>query len=667
MHWQTGWLVTLLSVAGVALYVIALMVVVTVARDRMTPTVGGILGFCIGGGTWGIAAGYQLASQGPGKQRWFGISTAAFVVLVVGWYVATMAISDRRDLLTKRRIAPVVVVGGLLTAIAVTNGLHEWLLTGRLLRHDGLVVLAPDFAPIYLVTLAFATILTLAGGIALVAYARRKHRWGASLVFLGTIALPVATGTAYHLQVGPPINLTPIAVLPAAIALAYLVLDREELGRVPVPRSTVVARMTEGLLVVDSDGRIDDANPAARELLDIDDPVGRPVGTIIPEWPDSEASQTTEITVDDGRRYLRIRVTPLDAGNTMALIEDETDRRALEQRYRAIIEESAEVNLVLDEAGRVSYVSPSVEAVHGFDPEDLEGQGAFEYVAPDDRDRVREVFEEVLADPDGEARVEYAITDANGDRRVVESLVRNLTDHPHVGGVAVTSRDVTERKARERRLEEMNERLEAFASVLSHDLRNPLEVAEIHTTLARRGDDEALDTVEQAHDRMEAMIEDILTLVRDDRTLEIESVTFGDVVDDAWDQVHTGQATLEITEDGRLLADQVRLRRILVNLFRNAITHGVPDDGDPGDLTIRAHRTEEGFAIADDGRGIDPDNRDRVFENGFTTDEDGTGLGLAIVERNAEAHDWSVEVIESWAGGTRFEFTGVDHENSYHD
>ena len=79
---------------------------------------------------------------------------------------------------------------------------------------------------------------------------------------------------------------------------------------------------------------------------------------------------------------------------------------------------------------------------------------------------------------------------------------------------------------------------------------------------------------------------------------------------------------------------------------------------DPGDAAVRVRvgRTDEGFYVADDGSGIDPEQRDAVFEPGHTTAPDGTGFGLAIVERIAEAHEWTVSVTEGREGGARFEF-----------
>ncbi len=93
---------------------------------------------------------------------------------------------------------------------------------------------------------------------------------------------------------------------------------------------------------------------------------------------------------------------------------------------------------------------------------------------------------------------------------------------------------------------------------------------------------------------------------------------------------------------------------MLENLFRNAIDHAGPA------VTVRVHKTDRGFAIADDGPGIPPEERHRVFDVGYSTSTNGTGFGLQIVEQVVEAHGWDVHVIDGPAGGARFEITGVE-------
>ena len=207
--------------------------------------------------------------------------------------------------------------------------------------------------------------------------------------------------------------------------------------------------------------------------------------------------------------------------------------------------------------------------------------------------------------------------------------------------------------------------VDRVASVISHDLRNPLDVARARLRAGRELDsDEHFEHVEQAHDRMERIIQDVLTLARGSDVVNPEQqVDLGDAVGEAWRMVETNGATLEVAADlPTATADRDRVTRLFENLFRNAVEHGSDshsEDGDAG-ITITVDCLPDGLVVADDGVGIAPDERERVFEPGFTSDDHGTGLGLAIVARIADLHDWSVEVTDSEAGGARFEITGVE-------
>jgi signal transduction histidine kinase len=146
-------------------------------------------------------------------------------------------------------------------------------------------------------------------------------------------------------------------------------------------------------------------------------------------------------------------------------------------------------------------------------------------------------------------------------------------------------------------------------------------------------------------------------------------VALADVASQAWAHVDTAEATLETESDTTIVADEGRLRQVFENLFRNAVEHATPSAGmadgggteraRPG-VTVRVGATDDGFYVADDGPGIPESERDAVFEAGHTDAEDGTGFGLAIVAEIAQAHGWSVQVTDSWAGGARFEFSGVE-------
>lgn len=213
------------------------------------------------------------------------------------------------------------------------------------------------------------------------------------------------------------------------------------------------------------------------------------------------------------------------------------------------------------------------------------------------------------------------------------------------------------RNDRRREIERQNERLERFASVISHDLQNPLNVITGFAELARESDDPAaIDRIEAAAERMETILEDLRTLTREAEDLgELEEVPVSAVAKRANRAVETPGATVEIGEIGRVETDPSRLRQAFENLLRNAVEHG------GSDVTVRVERIEGGFAFVDDGAGFSPEDRGQVFNDGYTGG-DGTGLGLAIVRTVIEAHGWAIAATEAEGGGARFEITGVGFE-----
>jgi len=213
-------------------------------------------------------------------------------------------------------------------------------------------------------------------------------------------------------------------------------------------------------------------------------------------------------------------------------------------------------------------------------------------------------------------------------------------------------------RAREQDLSEQNERLEMFTSVVSHDLRNPLSVAEGYTELAQQdaGELEALETVEQALERMDSLIDELLTLAQQDEAIvETESIDLESVAVEAWETAETKQATLEIPENGDFDADRNRIQQLLENLFRNAVEHS----GDSVTVTVGAI-DGNGFYVEDTGPGIPQGEREEIFEHGFTTSDDGTGFGLTIVDEIVNAHNGTISVVEGRNGGARFEIRDLN-------
>ncbi|OYR78641.1 histidine kinase [Halorubrum sp. E3] len=214
-----------------------------------------------------------------------------------------------------------------------------------------------------------------------------------------------------------------------------------------------------------------------------------------------------------------------------------------------------------------------------------------------------------------------------------------------------------ETELQEARTDAKIDRLDQFASVVSHDLRSPLNVAQGRVDIERSSrDSEHLEIAARSLDRMEDLIADVLTVARQGQEVEeTELLSLDAVVEECWDAVRTDDASLSVAADLRFKADPSRVRHLFENLFRNAIEHG----GD--DVSIRVGPLDDGggFYVEDDGPGIPEADRERVFKTGFTTGSEGIGLGLAIVEGVVEAHGWRIAVEEGADGGARFEVSDV--------
>jgi len=452
--------------------------------------------------------------------------------------------------------------------------------------------------------------------------------------------------------------------------------------------------------------------------------------------------------------------------------------------YRTLVEEVNDLATVVDTDGTITYVSPAITRILGYDPDELVGHEGFEFVHPEDRERNADALESVLSNPSGSETVEVRFRHADGSWRWIEATIQNRVDDDIIDGILVSSRDITERKEyerearelaeeyeavlnsvedaiflmnveedgdgvqfeferlspsyerqtgitteevqgqtpqtvfgeeqgaelaanyhrcvkagepisyqeellvsegarfwqtklapvvsdgeitrlvgvtrnvterveRERQLRQQNERLGEFASVISHDLRSPLNVAQGRAALlAEQGESEHLDPLLQALDRMEAIVEDTLTLARQGDTIsETESVSLTNLVGKCWATVDTGEATIDIVDEMTFQADPDRLRHVFENLFRNAVEHG------GSDVTVRVGRHNElGIYVEDNGPGIPVEKRDEVFEPGHSSAQGGTGFGLTIVKRIVEAHGWELSVADGTDGGARFEF-----------
>ncbi|MFB6192172.1 MAG: nitrogen regulation protein NR(II) [Haloarculaceae archaeon] len=346
-------------------------------------------------------------------------------------------------------------------------------------------------------------------------------------------------------------------------------------------------------------------------------------------------------------------------GEHASEVESGEHRSAPRERYRKIFEHSNDAIMVVDlETEEFLDVNPKACELLGYPRSELLSKHP-EDIHPDDIDRVREEFISQVVEEDAGFTDDVTCLTRDGERIPTEISGAALypsgsgSEDPPTRMVAML-RDVSDRVRHRRELEETVERLDRFASLVSHDLRNPVSVIKGHVTLAREtGDPEHFDAIEDAADRMDEMLSDLLELTRQgDLVGERTTVDLEPLAREVWADCGIGSATLVVESSVTVRADRDRFRELLANLFENAIAHG----GESVTVRVGALGTDwEGFYVADDGVGIPVGERSDVFEWGHTTTDDGTGFGLAIVAEIVEAHGWRIEVRESADGGARFD------------
>ncbi|WP_338906453.1 PAS domain-containing sensor histidine kinase [Salinibaculum marinum] len=345
--------------------------------------------------------------------------------------------------------------------------------------------------------------------------------------------------------------------------------------------------------------------------------------------------------------------TDLGAG-TAGVIRDVSERKARERELQAqstAIEASIDGMAILDTDEEYAFVNQAHADIYGYDtPDAFLGETWQMCYTEEEATRFEEDVMPTLFEENSWRG--QAVGICKDGSTFPQELSLSLTDD---GRIICVVRDITELKERQRELQRKNERLDEFASVVSHDLRNPLNIAQGRLELAQQEcESEHLDAAANGIDRSQTLLEDLLTLAREgSRIGEVTAVDLAAVTEECWRTVETKEATLVVETEQHIRADRSRLRELLENLIRNAVEHGGED------ITVRVAERDNGFYVADDGPGIPDGERDQVFEAGYSTATDGTGFGLNIVREIADAHGWNVQVTASEGGGAHFDFTGV--------
>ncbi|AZG14554.1 hybrid sensor histidine kinase/response regulator [Cupriavidus pauculus] len=362
----------------------------------------------------------------------------------------------------------------------------------------------------------------------------------------------------------------------------------------------------------------------------------------------------------------------------------ERSMRESEARFRAIYHQAIGGICTLDLAGRFVDVNPAMLTMLGRPEAELVGQPVAAFAPPEFREKVAEATGHTgqtgwqgtfpLRDARGETmHLEWSIS-AVLETGVKVAVVSNITDHVNLE--RQREQLIEREQAARAAVERLNRMKDDFIAILSHELRNPLNVISVWThVLARHIDSEegrrGLAAVERniaIQRRLVADLVDVSMLNVGKMKLERERVNLPELVRSAVDTMQTQAAERHVTLDLRLAPtvamsawlDAARFQQILWNLVSNAIKFS-PEDGTV-QIELSSDADNLHLRVIDNGRGIPQEFLPLLFDR-FTQSEDanrrkhgGLGLGLAIVKHLAEMHGGTVQASSAGVGlGATFE------------
>ena len=454
----------------------------------------------------------------------------------------------------------------------------------------------------------------------------------------------------------------------------------------------------DAILVIDAQTRlILEANNKAGQILGIseEDLVGKPESQLYP--PKGEETGRQFLTPNTDGLALSRELKLLRADGTLVPVEvsasatelngrpavlgifrDIRDRleaaailRRSEERFGYLIQNLSDVITIVAVDGTMLYHSPSLERVAGYKPSDLLGKSLLDLVHPEDAPSVRATLERLTLKVGSASPPEYRFRRKDGSWVWLESVGNNLLNDVAVGGIVVTSRDVTGRRALEEQVRQ-SQKMEAvgrLAGGIAHDFNNLLMVIRGYAEIVME-EDSATPPVRKNVETIVRTTESAAGLTRQLLSFSRKHVFSPQVLDlnslvNRMSEMLVGvlrdemEFLVKLDPDACCVsADPGQIEQVIMNLVVNA-RDAMPQGGK---LTLETAHIPEAprasrpsalprgdyvmLAVTDTGVGMDRETQNRIFEPFFTTKnkEEGTGLGLSVVYNIVRASGGHVRV-----------------------
>ena len=328
---------------------------------------------------WALAYALELtADQLVVKLFWAKIQYLGIVVAPLAWFVFALRYAGEERWHSRRSLALLSVVPAVTYLLVASNEVHRLVWRQASLRQVGpFILLDLTYGPWFWANAAYAYLLVLGGTVLLLRVLQRKPSVrGRHLgLFLLVPLLPTVASASFVFSLGPlqDIDLTPVALTVSGLVLAWSILRYQLFDLVPIARKTVIDSMSDGVLVVNPEGRIVEVNPAAQKVLDRQevDLLGLTLSETFPRWADlwpaAEEAELLETEVqleeDGSARHYDLRRSPLYSrdgrfSGYLIVFRDITQRKAAEKELKA----SKQLFENLVAVARATSEGPSLQA-----------------------------------------------------------------------------------------------------------------------------------------------------------------------------------------------------------------------------------------------------------------------------------------------------------------